>query len=301
MVSTCPLCEKENYDIIGGAKSNPQAEKFIDKNYKVAQCRECEGYYVVPRISFTDDQWAELYSNEYFAMQSNWLLKKRALELSNRFDTALKFLPQKEITFLDIGAGEGKTLIEGAKRGWDVTGIDIVDSRIDSAKSKGIKFIEAKFMEYDFPENHFDFIYLDSVLEHVINPKQYLQKINQILKPGGILYVAVPNEDCLFNDVRRFVFILLGRKNISVKIKPFDTPYHIIGYNKNSLSFIFNETNFKIKLMQNTGRMFNFLGHKPTGRGFWINLFFLFPVEIIGKLIKKDVYYESYVQKKIDI
>ncbi|HAB52289.1 MAG TPA: hypothetical protein DCE80_08990, partial [Ignavibacteriales bacterium] len=60
--------------------------------------------------------------------------------------------------FLDIGAGEGKTLVEGLNRGWYVTGIDIVDNRINDAKEDGIKFIRAKFLEYEFPKNHFDFL-----------------------------------------------------------------------------------------------------------------------------------------------
>ena len=298
MNSSCPLCEAENFTIIGKPKTNPLSKQFVDKTYKVVQCRNCEVYYVAPKISFTDDQWAQLYSNEYFALQSNWLLRKRALELSKRFDNALNYLPKKEIKFLDIGTGEGKTLIEGVERGWDVTGIDIVDSRIDEAKTGSIKFITAKFIEYEFPENQFDFIYLDSVLEHVLNPKEYLQKIKRILKVGGILYVAVPNEDSLFNDVRKIVFSLLGKKNISVKIKPFDSPYHINGFNKKSLTYIFDKTNLKIKSMNNTGRKFNFLSHKPTRKGFWINLIFLLPIEFIGKMLSKDVYYETYVAKE---
>lgn len=298
MNSLCPLCAKADYKIIGEPKTNSLSKEFVDKNYNVVQCNICEVYYVAPQISFNDEQWAELYSSEYFAMQSNWLLRKRELELAQRFKKALSFMPKKNITFLDVGAGEGKTLIEGANRGWDVTGIDIVDSRIDDAKTNDIKFITGKFLEYEFPENQFDFIYLDSVLEHVINPKEYLQKIKRILKVGGILYVAVPNEDCLFNDVRKIVFGLLGKKNISVKIKPFDSPYHIIGYNKKSLTYIFDKTNLKIKSMINSGRRFNFLSHKPTQKGFWINLIFLLPIEFIGKVINKDVYYEAYITKE---
>jgi 2-polyprenyl-3-methyl-5-hydroxy-6-metoxy-1,4-benzoquinol methylase len=298
MNSICPLCSSTEYKIIGETKTNYLSKKFVDKNYKVVQCTSCKVYFVTPQISFTDEQWAELYSNEYFAMQSNWLLRKRAAELLKRFNQAQSYLPETKITFLDIGAGEGKTLIEGVKRGWDVTGIDIVDSRIDEAKNDDIKFIEAKFLEHQFNENHFDFIYLDSVLEHVLNPKKYLEKINSILKTGGILYAAVPNEDSLFNDIRRIVFNLLGKKNMSVKIKPFDSPYHIIGYNKKSLSYIFEKTNFEINSINNTGRKFNFLSHSPTKKGFWINLVFLLPIELIGKWLNRDVYYECYAAKR---
>jgi 2-polyprenyl-3-methyl-5-hydroxy-6-metoxy-1,4-benzoquinol methylase len=62
------------------------------------------------------------------------LLRKRETELSQRFNQAISFIESKNISFLDIGAGEGNTLLEGQKRGWNVTGIDIVDNRIDQAK-----------------------------------------------------------------------------------------------------------------------------------------------------------------------
>ena len=75
-----------------------------------------------------------------------------------------------------------KSLIEALRRGWEVTGIDIVDNRIKKAKQEDVNFIIANFLEYELPENYFDFIYVDSVLEHVLNPKEYLIKIKQLLK-----------------------------------------------------------------------------------------------------------------------
>ena len=293
----CPQCNSTEYKVIGKPKINDISINFINKNYNVVQCNNCDIYYVAPQISFSEEQWSKLYSNEYFSSQSNWLIRKRVKELSHRFDKALNYLPNKNINFLDIGSGEGKTLIEGLKRGWNVTGIDIVDNRIDEAKVEGIKFITSQFLQYDFPENSFDFIYLDSVLEHVLNPKEYLLKIKKLLKVNGIVYIGIPNEDSLFNYIRRIVFILIGKKNISVKIKPFDSPYHVIGFNNKSLKYIINEINLKILYMRNFGRKFNFLSNRPNQRGFWIGLFFLLPIEFIGHLLNKDVYYEAYLTK----
>ena len=299
MISSCPVCNGIKYKIIGAPVYNSVSINFKQNEYIVVQCLNCSAYFVSPPINFTDEQWSMLYNSEYFSNQSKWLIKKRAAELKQRLDKAFHFLNEKtDIKFLDIGAGEGKTLIEGIKRNWDVTAIDIVDNRIDAAKGNNIKFIQSKFMEFDFPENHYDFIYLDSVLEHVLNPKDYLLKIKNILKPGGIVYIGVPNEDSLFNYIKRIVFNFIGRKKISEKIKPFDTPYHVIGFNNKSLKFIFNHLGFEIKSFRNFGRKFDFLGHKPNQRGFWIGLLFLLPVEFIGKLINKDVYFDAFISKK---
>ena len=297
MESNCPLCNSANYKIIGLPRTNEISKDFINKEYHVVQCINCDVYFVAPQITFNSNQWSNLYNNEYFSSQSNWLINKRIKELSDRFDQASDYLQYDDITFLDIGAGEGKALIEALNRRWKVTGIDIVDNRLDPAKQKEIKFIVANFLEYKLPENYFDFIYVDSVLEHVLNPREYLVKIKQILKPGGIVYIGVPNEDSLFNDVRKVAFMLIGRKNISVKIKPFDSPYHVIGFNRKSLSYIFNKLNLKIVHMKNIGRKFDFLSHVPNQRGFWISLIFLLPIEFIGKILRKDVYYAIYISK----
>ena len=50
--------------------------------------------------------------------------------------------------------------------------------------------------------------------------------------------------------------------------------------------------------MRNFGRKFNFLSHKLNHRGFWTELFFLLPIEFIGNILNKDIYYELYITKK---
>lgn len=292
------MCSKSDTKIIGNPKTNSISKSFINKEYKVVQCNYCLTYFVTPKIEFTDEQWEMLYNSEYFSQQTMWLIRQRAKELKQRFDKVASYLSQnRHIKFLDIGTGEGKTLVEGTQRGWNVTGIDIVDNRIGEAKTGNIKFIKCKFLEYNFTEINFDFIYMDSVLEHVLDPAAYLHKIKSILKPGGILYISVPNEDSLFNSIRRMVFNISGRKNISGKLKPFDSPYHVIGFNFHSLNFIITNTGFEIKYFRNFGRKLDFLSYSLFTKGFWISLLFLFPVEIFGYLIKKDIYFEAYLTK----
>lgn len=299
MKAICPVCKCTACRKIGIPKTNKISKDFIDRDYVVVQCDRCDVYFVSPLISFDDDQWAQLYNVEYFDSQSNWLLQRRAIELSQRFDNMHGYLKNKDVVkFLDIGAGEGKALVEGIKRGWDVTGIDIVDNRQENAEDKKISFVTGKFLDHQFPDSHFDAIYLDSVLEHVLDPREYLLKIKRILKTGGVLYIGVPNEDSLFNSIRKIVFFVLGKNRMSVQTKPFDAPYHVIGFNRKSIQYILNSTDFNIKMLRNFGRKFNFLGHPPDKRGFWFGLIFLLPTEFIGKIIGKDVYYEAYVTKK---
>ena len=45
----------------------------------------------------------------------------------------------------------------------------------------------------------FDFILIDNVLEHVLNPKKFLSEISQLLRKDGKLLIIVPNR----YDIRR--------------------------------------------------------------------------------------------------
>ena len=145
METPCPLCKSTTYQKIGLPKTNAISKEFVDKDYFVVQCNECDVYYISPLISFNDDQWADLYNVKYFDAQSNWLLKKRAVELSQRFDNISSYLTNKDdVRLLDIGTGEGKALVEGLKRGWNVTGLDIVDNRKEIAKDDRIAFVNGK-------------------------------------------------------------------------------------------------------------------------------------------------------------
>jgi len=299
MNDCCPVCDSNEKKEIGFPKTNLISKRFVDKEFKIVQCKNCQLYYVSPKIDFNDSQWSELYNSEYFSNQSNWLVEKRKKELAQRFEKARSLIQNKSqrLKYLDVGAGEGKGLLEAHGRGWESTGIDIVDNRLQEAKLSDIKFIKSDLLESDLPENYFDFIYVDSVIEHVLNPFEYLSKIKKLLSNGGVIYIGVPNEDCLFNSVRKFVFTLSGKKNESEKIKPFDSPYHVIGFNDFSLQYFFEKVGLKVLIQRNFGRKFDFLSYPPTSKSFWVSLFFLFPVEYPGQLIGRDIYFEAYLSK----
>ncbi|HPN37153.1 MAG TPA: class I SAM-dependent methyltransferase [Melioribacteraceae bacterium] len=298
MSKLCPVCGNTNYKKIGLPKANNISKNFLDKEYYVVQCLNCEAYFVSPEINFSEEQWAKLYNSEYFVRQSDWLERRRKKELANRFNHFENLINKKNISFLDVGTGEGKAIIEAKKRKWKITAIDIVDNRNSDAKNTNINFIKGNFIDIDLTPKSFDFIYLDSVIEHVLNPLEYLKKAAELLTDDGVVYIGVPNEDSLFNDVRKLIFCLTKQQHISEKIKPFYSPYHIIGYNFNSLKTIINNSGLEIKTLRNFGRKFEFLGNKPFSKDFWISFLFLFPIEFIGLLIKRDVYLEAYVKKQ---
>lgn len=51
-------------------------------------------------------------------------------------------------------------------------------------------------------EHNFDFYIANHVIEHLVNPLKFLARLNQIMKPGSYLYLAVPDKEYTFDCCR---------------------------------------------------------------------------------------------------
>lgn len=292
----CPICKSEYFELIGKPRLDKKSKEIIRKDYKVVQCKKCEFYYILPTIDFSEDEWGILYGKEYFNECTGWHKKKRAKDRNIRLFNLEKFCQHKIEKFLDIGCGEGEMLIDALNNGWVTYGIDISDNRIDPAKNENINFFKSDLINASFPDNFFDIIYCDSILEHVLNPMEYLLEIARILKHSGIVYIGVPNEDCLTNDIKKIVNFAKGNKELTSKIKPFISPYHIGGFNKNSLSFAVKRVNLETKLLRNFATRLLFMQE----RFFSLEFFRVLPLSFIcfaAIPLRKEYYLEIYAVK----
>jgi SAM-dependent methyltransferase len=114
-----------------------------------------------------------------------------------RFETLADLLGQAEPgrgrRALEIGCGIGSFLNLLSRDGWGTEGLepDPAYSRFGREKY-GIPI--AAIMFEHWPENPglFDLIAAFHVLEHVLEPKQFVQKAARLLRPAGMLYLEVP-------------------------------------------------------------------------------------------------------------
>jgi SAM-dependent methyltransferase len=73
--------------------------------------------------------------------------------------------------------------------GFDVVGFELSKQRSEHARQMGITVIDS----LPATEAGFDFVYANQVFEHLPDPVQALQDICRQLKPGGIVYLRVPD------------------------------------------------------------------------------------------------------------
>lgn len=124
---------------------------------------------------------------------------------------------------LDYGCATGSIALEIASMAKAVHGIDISLNMIEIAKSKAderniknIGFARAMIFDESLGKESFDVLLSLSILHLVEDSKQVLDRINQLLKPGGIFISATPclGEKSFLGMLMNMPIFLLSRVGV---------------------------------------------------------------------------------------
>jgi ubiquinone/menaquinone biosynthesis C-methylase UbiE len=100
---------------------------------------------------------------------------------------------------LDLGCGDGKLtkIIDARIGGRRWTGIDLNPGDVALAKERGLydALIAGSVAQIPEPDATYDFVFANSVVEHVRPIEETLREIGRILKPGGVFVNTVPSAD----------------------------------------------------------------------------------------------------------
>ena len=204
------LVSNEEFTLVYDGKNKMLVTKPHPEGTKLIQYYESDQY-----ISHTDSKKG-LVSFLYH------LVKNIALKNKLNLISSLKKNAQ---SILDIGAGTGDFLDFVNPVFTTVIGVEPNQKARELARQKGV-LLEENLK--DIKEKSFDVITMWHVLEHMPNLEETIQKIETLLKPNGILLVAVPN----FNS-----FDAAYYKNYWAA---FDVPRHLWHFSKTSMNNFFS-------------------------------------------------------------
>jgi len=133
---------------------------------------------------------------------------------------------------LDVGCGTGGFCIEARSEGAHVFGIDIDSKAIEICRLKASihkipleRFQVSTSESLPFEENTFDFIYCNSVLEHVGDVKKTISEMLRVTKQNGILFMKFPDYRSFYEAHYKIIWIpkmprCLARLYLKIRGRP---------------------------------------------------------------------------------
>jgi SAM-dependent methyltransferase len=191
----CPLCSAERlrYQFTHGATA-------------IMRCSGCGLLMRNPQPS--DAELGAIYTEHYFLGSGGpQALEDETSRLKRQ--TAAVYLDQieaklgvaiegrKGLRLLELGSGLGNLLVEAAARGYEVTGVEYSESSVRAANERlgAMRVLQGSIGDVSLPAEHFDVAVLADVIEHTRDPVADLRHLWRVLRPGAVLFIAVPSLD----------------------------------------------------------------------------------------------------------
>ncbi|NJX14016.1 methyltransferase domain-containing protein [Tamlana crocina] len=197
---------------------------FLETHPKPSPEKLPEYYESEDYISHTDSK-RNLFEKAYHLVRSFSLKSK--LNLINWFS-------ENEKTLLDFGCGTGDFLQTAQKNNWNVFGIEPNEQARGIANKKTNDAVFDIGQLIKFKEHSFDVITLWHVLEHLPNLEEDISVFKKLLKPKGVLIIAVPNYKSY--DAKHY-------KNFWAA---YDVPRHLWHFDRNSISKLMQSISFEV-------------------------------------------------------
>ncbi len=184
---SCPTC------------GSPDARHELVKDHmQLVRCAACDLVYVSP--TFNEAHYKKVYaSQEYQEIVRDLGIRSHEYRLQ-RFGRERVALMAPHVDgakprYLDVGCSTGFVVEAARDAGWEATGLDLNPSAIEFGRTRNLDLRPVALEDADFPPASFDAVSLFDVLEHLLDPIRTLRACARLLKPGGIVFLYVPNYD----------------------------------------------------------------------------------------------------------
>lgn len=182
----CILCGSFRSDFVMKKLEQGTSESII-----LQKCLFCNLVYQA--------SWKLAYSSEDYHYYSDRISKTKD-ELycpitESRYIDLLNFFKKhcNENKLLDFGCGEGHFIDVALKNGWDVSGIELSDPAVTICQNFELPVRKLDLFSSELKPNSYDIITMFEILEHLSQPGKAIARLEELLKPGGLLYLTTPN------------------------------------------------------------------------------------------------------------
>lgn len=164
-------------------------------------------------IFYICEKYSCFIRNIYKTLDTKIYMKYYQNKPSGYYDNVrkemLKFLPETAKKIMDVGCGNGAfaSLVK-QRNNAEVWGIELMEEEAKVAQTVLHKVFIGNCEKYidGLPENYFDAIYFNDVLEHLVDPYAVLETLKSKLSPKGVIISSIPNVR-FFRTFWRVVFL----------------------------------------------------------------------------------------------
>lgn len=172
--------------------------------FSIQRCPSCGQMATCPPL--TEDDLPALYSSFYPRRHVDYQeLQTEAHRAASPYaairrwmagtDNQGHYLAQPGQTVLDIGSGSCLALLELRAMGIEAWGVEADPNVRDIAEHFDLRVHIGSIHDCPFPDQSFDLIVLNQVIEHVPDPFAMLEAVGSRLNPGGRVWLSFPNVD----------------------------------------------------------------------------------------------------------
>lgn len=232
---TCPICSAEQVFLV---------QTLYDDRYgypgrfELFHCRECGHSFL--RNEFGQEDLVKLYTQYYprreYDSTQQQLQRNGPLRAwwHGERRSAFRWVDRPG-RVLDIGCGAGQSLAYLRAKGCEVRGVEADEESRAFAVEQGFEIDAGTFNPQVYEPEEFDYVTMDQVIEHMIDPIDALRGVASILKPGGKLIMSTPNA----SGWGRVVF---GARWIN-----WHAPYHLNFFSRDSMRRACNEVGLQVE------------------------------------------------------
>lgn len=250
----------------------PHPRTGKDMVYQVVRCEYCIACHLWPLSDPTD--LADYYRTTFYEKTKPDYLARYAQdrvwwEATHRtiLAAAAAWLPSPPRLFLDVGAGSGHALTVAREMGYATVALEPGPLAAAVIRSHGHVVWEHTLADYptEFASVRFSMVYAYEVLEHQSNPEDFVLQCYDVLRPGGVLVIVVPND---YNPLQFQACAQLGLPHYWLS-----APDHQFYFSPKCLQLLLRRCGFEILDCRGTFPMEDFLiggrnyvGHDDIGR-----------------------------------
>jgi SAM-dependent methyltransferase len=250
MTWTCSVCGGTDYRTLypapeagteGGVDPEafrPSTERFGRALGDIVECRTCR------HGSLLEQPPADAVAVAYAAAEDPVSLREEQGQVRTA-DRALaeieRLVPPGLVC--DVGCWTGSFLVAARARGWESVGVEPSAWASARARARAVDVRTAELDDHGQAPHSCRLVVMSDVLEHLGDPRHALGVAHELLEPGGVLYVTVP-------DAGSALARLLGRRWWSV------LPMHLQYFTRSSLTRLVESSGFRVQFVRTHAKAF---------------------------------------------